>query len=178
MNFEVEMFDFFRHPPGVVTSTYATRASWLVILALVLIFPTTVAAAQPVRLATQDSERPLQVRPKLVSYTGDGTGYLAGRQSSPRHEDQGGLRWLSWGKAGALARGFAWLNNCRPSCANGHFSPHKAIVRARRPRHGLFTRLVIKFRYAGRWRFDHRALNYVAGYYVWGICGGRYGPPC
>lgn len=178
MHFEPEMFDFPGHPPRVATLTCAARASCLMILLLVFVFPTAVAAAQPVRLATQDSERPLQVRPKLVSYTGDGTGYLAGRQSSPRHEGQGGLRWLSWGKEDALAHGFAWLNNCRPSCANGHFSPHKATVRARRPRHGLFTRLIIKFLYAGHWRFDHRALNYVAGYYVWGICGGNYGPPC
>src|ERR1700755_1178260 len=99
------------YPPRVPTLTYATGASCLIVLILVLAFPTGAVAAQPVRLATQDSTRPLQVRPKLVGYTGDGTGYLAGRRSSPGHEDQGGLRWLSWGREAALAHGFAWLNN-------------------------------------------------------------------
>ena len=145
-----------------------------------VLFPagTVRASTRPVRLATQDIDKPLQVRPRLVSYTGDGTGYLAGRKSSPKNYERGGLSWLRWSHQSAVARGFDWLNNCRPSCADGRFSKHRATVLARRPRHGLFTRLVIKFRFRGGWRFDHRALIYASGYYSWGICGNRFTPSC
>jgi len=135
-------------------------------------------ARSELRLATQDADEPLQVEPDVVSYTGDGTGYLGGRATSPGHLDQDGLHWLSWGGSTAAATGFAWLNDCRPYCARGHFHPHRAKVRVRRPRHGLYTRLTIKFRYQGRWAYDHRALEYVGGYYVWAICGTRYTKPC
>jgi len=62
------------------------------------------------------------------------------------------------------------------------------MVRVRRPRDGLFTRMVIKFKYRGKWRYDHRALQHIPGsyydgehypgYYEWGICGDRYTSPC
>lgn len=150
----------------------------IALLAAAFAFSAAVATAKPVRLATQDTEDQLQVRPSLVSYTGDGTGYLAGRTSSPRHQERGGLRWLSWGRKRAVAHGYNWLNHCRPSCVEGNFSRHRAIVTARRPRHGLFTRLVIKFRLQGKWRYDHRFLEKFSGYWVWGICGTRYTKPC
>jgi hypothetical protein len=150
----------------------------LVLLAVGFSISATAAVAKPIRLATQDAEDPLQVRPSLVSYTGDGTGYLAGRTSSPRRQGSGGLRWLNWGRKRAVAHGYNWLNHCRPSCADGNFSRHRAIVTARRPRHGLFTRLVIKFRFQSRWRYDHRILENFSGFWVWGICGNRYTKPC
>lgn len=174
----------------------ARRKPLLVLLSSVLIvlflssclWSVTVSADSNVRLATQDSEHPLQVQPPVVGYTGDGTGYLGGRKTSPQHQDHGGLNWLSWGRRSGIARGFAWLNNCRPSCAGGHFHPYRAKVRVRRPRHGLFTRLTIKVRHHGRWSYDHRALRhipassyegeYYPGYYEWDICGVRYTKPC
>jgi hypothetical protein len=150
--------------------------------------PAAPAVASEVTLATQDADHPLQVRPRLVSYTGDGTGYLAGRTTDPHHLGRDGLHWRSWKAGSGFARGYAWINNCRPSCANGHFSKHRAGVRVRRPRSGHFTRMTIRYRYAGRHIVDHRALQYIPpsqygdesfpGYFVWGICGGRYGTPC
>jgi len=146
------------------------------------------AAGQQVELATQDPEDELQVRPRIVSYTGDGTGYLGGRASRPGHQDHGGLRWRSWKRGSAFATGFAWLNNCRPDCARGHFHPYRATVRVRRPQHAIFTRMTIKFRFHGHQTYDHRALQHAAsseyegeyfpGYYYWGICGDRYTPAC
>jgi hypothetical protein len=143
------------------------------------------AAGADVRLATQDSDRPLQVRPALVSYTGDGTGYLAGRSSYPRQLHKGGLHWVEWKQRVGFAHGYAWINNCHPSCANGHFSRHRATVRVRRPRHGLFTLMTIRYRYGQRRIIDHRKLVYIPpssyegehfpGYYVWGLCGGNFG---
>ena len=145
-----------------------------------------------VRLATQVPETPLQVRPPFVGYTGDGTGYLGGRKDNPRHGVDGsggsGLHWLSWGSRSAVAHGWDWLNNCRPDCAGGSFHRFRAIVRARRPRHGLFTRMTIKTKFDGHWRYDHRILDYsppetIGGeqfpaYWDWGICGSRFTRRC
>jgi hypothetical protein len=145
-----------------------------------------------VRLATQVTETPLQVRPPLIGYTGDGTGFLAGRKDNPRHITEGlaggGLHWLSWGPRSAVARGWDWVDDCRPDCARGSFRHFRAIVRARRPRHGLFTRMTVKAKVRGRWSYDHRKLDYfppetiggeqVPAYWEWGICGPRLAPRC
>lgn len=146
------------------------------------------SAHSNVRLATQDPEDPLQVEPRVIGYTGDGTGYLGGRKTPPGQGENGGLRWLSWGRRAAAARGYAWLNDCRPDCARGRFHPFRARIRVRRTRHGLFTRLIIKLRYRSRWVYDHRSLRHVPGsyyegeyypgYYEWDICGSRYTKPC
>jgi hypothetical protein len=148
------------------------------------------AQASPTRLATQELEgRPLQVRPATVAYTGDGTGYLGGRDDNPRHPHRGGgLHWVAWKKTFALAHGWDWLNNCRPDCARGSFHRFRAIVRARRPRHGLFTRMTIKTHFRGRWIFDHRKLQYTPpqrygnevfpAAWFWGICGARFTSRC
>jgi hypothetical protein len=150
----------------------------LALALLCLLVPPGAVAQQSLRLATQDTEDPLQVKPAVVAYTGDGTGYLGGRKTSPGHFENGGLHWLSWGGSAAVARGYAWLNDCRPDCARGRFHPHRATVRVRRPRHALYTRMTIKFRHQHRWAYDHRALDYIGGYYVWAICGSQYTKPC
>jgi len=153
----------------------------IILVALILMClggSTAATASAEIRLATQGVEEPLQVEPPVVAYTGDGTGYLGGRSTSPGDLNQGGLNWLSWGGSSALARGYAWLNDCRPYCAAGTFHRHRAIIRVRRPRHALYTRMTIKFRYRGQWAYDHRILEYTGGYYVWGICGSRYTKPC
>jgi hypothetical protein len=122
------------------------------------------------QLATQMPEDELQVRPPIVSYTGDGTGFLGGRTSSPpRHLDRGGIDWVSWTQRSAFGRGWVWINDCRPYCAAGHFHKARATVRASRPRDGLFTRLTIAYRWGGRDYRDHRVLEHAAGFYFWGI---------
>jgi hypothetical protein len=176
--------------PRALSARLAQGAAVLVVLSIGLTWlPIADASPHPqVRLATQDPDRPLQVRPRMVSYTGDGTGYLAGRVSAPRNTDHGGLHWRHWGRLSGFATGYAWINNCRPSCANGRFTKHRTRVRVRRPRHRIFTRMTIRFVYGGRHIVDHRALyhqpgsyyegTYYPGYYSWGICGDRYTKPC
>ena len=140
------------------------------LLALVAALPAGAAAADPPKLATQLPGEELQVRPPIVSYTGDGSGYLGGRTSAPpNHLDRGGIHWLSWGPRTAFGRGFAWINDCRPYCAAGHFHKHRATVRASRPRHGLYTRMTITYRWNGHRLRDHRVLERAAGFYLWGI---------
>jgi hypothetical protein len=152
----------------------------LVLLLAAAIAPAAPAASLP-KLATQAAEHDeeLQVRPATVSYTGDGTGYLGGRTTSPDHYERGGIDWLSWGTRSAFGRGYAWINDCRPYCAAGHFHKHRATVRATRPRHGLFTRMTIVYRYGGRRGHDRRVLEHTPpyssegkrypGFYYWGI---------
>jgi hypothetical protein len=182
---------------GAVTSGKRPRIGFALLLAVAVIgcvFTPRAAATEAgqVRLATQLEETPLQVRPPFIGYTGDGTGYLGGRNDDPRRVVDGtlhgGLHWFTWGSRAALAHGWDWLNNCRPDCADGSFHRFKAIVRARRPRHGLFTRMTIKTKIGGRWRYDHRILDYsppetIGGeqfpaFWDWGICGSRFTPRC
>jgi hypothetical protein len=185
-------------PPGALFANriYSTElgtehVTWLVDERVVAEWSVRVDRSQ-VRLATQLEEAPLQVRPPFISYTGDGTGYLGGRKDNPRHVPDGsgrsGLDWISWGSRSAIAHGWDWLNNCRPDCAEGSFHRFRAIVLARRPRHGLFTRMTIKTRIGGRWRYDHRILDYspperyggeeFPAYWTWGICGSPYTRRC
>lgn len=142
----------------------------LLALAAALAGPAVAEQAALPKLATQMPGEELQLRPAVVSYTGDGTGFLGGRATSPpEHLDRGGIRWLSWTARSAFGRGFAWINDCRPDCAGGRFSKHRATVRATRPRNGLFTRMVITYRWDGRRLHDHRALEHAAGFYFWGV---------
>lgn len=131
----------------------------------------------PTQAAEHDEE--LQVRPATISFTGDGTGYVGGRTTSPRHYGRGGIRWLSWTQRSAFGRGYVWISDCRPYCAAGHFHKHRGTVRATRARHGLFTRLKIVYRWGGRRVQEHRVLehtpSYTAGgkrypgFYYWGV---------
>jgi hypothetical protein len=45
-----------------------------------------------------------------------------------------GLRWRSWNRAVATARGIAWVNDCVPFCFNGTFRSYAVRVRASRIR--------------------------------------------
>ncbi len=125
-------------------------------LALALAAGPAAAGSLPT-LATQEPGHEMQVRPNTVSYTGDGTGFLRG------------IHWRSWTARSAFGRGWAFTNDCRPDCADGHFHRSRARLRASRPRHGHFTRMTIVFRYGGRLIHDHRVLERGGGYWYWGI---------
>jgi hypothetical protein len=131
-------------------------------------------ATREVRLATQDPEEELQVKPASIAYTGDGTGFVAGASERGGR----GIHWLVWNRRRAFGRGYDWLNNCRPDCARGRFHRFPATVRARRPRHGLFTRMTIVTLLHGRHVYDHRILQREPPYFVWGICDAAYTRPC
>jgi hypothetical protein len=64
-----------------------------------------------------------QVKPSKVIFTcADGTFFATG------------LRWTHWGSRKAQATGTAHFNNCKPSCAQGHFKRYavKLIASHRR----------------------------------------------
>jgi hypothetical protein len=143
-----------------------------VVLALLLALPAA-ALARPPR--TVSNVKPyLRVRPATISYTGDGTGIVGGFDgTSVRHP--GHLRWLSYTRRDARARGLLWLDDCEPSCAAGAFHATPVRVHAWRARRGVFRRLTLSYRYRGkRWRDRRRAVytpsrDGVAGHWDYAI---------
>lgn len=97
----------------------------------------------------------LQRRPFVISWTGDSTGYLGGstgrrfvtKQDIRRRglrANFGRLRWTTWNATQGRAWGVNWLNNCKPSCAQGAYFPKNVNVHVSRPNSsGIFTRLDI-----------------------------------
>jgi hypothetical protein len=99
-----------------------------------------------------------QTRPGSISYTGDGTGVIGGSDGSgPRNP--GHLKWATYTSSGGRAGGVVWINDCKPSCAEGKFSPIPVSVLVTRPSGGHFTRLTLTYTYSGRRVVDTRKLE-------------------
>jgi hypothetical protein len=133
--------------------------------AVLLALPSAGQAAQlPGLLTGQNARHPFQVRPAVVGYTGDGTGFLGGFDGTGRGSDQfGHLTWLSWTTTIATGSGAVWVNSCEPNCAQGSFSPIAAKVRAFAPRRGHFTRLTLRYEDEGKAIVDERGVRHFAG---------------
>ena len=135
------------------------------------------AVASAVTVPTQ--EWGLQQRPYVISWTGDGTGYLGGanaRSSVTRADLQRGgirgnmgrLRWTTWNATEGRAWGVDWLNNCIPSCGQGTFFPKNANVHVYRPNaSGIFTRLEILSK--NNKVQTRRVAVRQFGFWVWGV---------
>jgi hypothetical protein len=122
----------------------------------------------PKALVEDGSDR-FEARPVLISYTGDGTGFLGGQTSDPAVDHFGQLEWRTWGRHRAFATGVQWVNNCRPGCALGSFHPHAATVILRRVRHNRFTRMWVKAKRGSRSVIEIRKLLRLSGgFYIWG----------
>jgi hypothetical protein len=120
-----------------------------------------VAAARLPKVLTQ--LRPaFQVRPAVISYTGDGTGLVGGADgTSARHP--GHLRWTTYNDRQGIATGLVWLNDCEPDCADGTFHSTPVSVHVFSPRTGRFRFLTLKYTYQGHRYTDRRAARYYAG---------------
>lgn len=121
-------------------------------------------------------KHPFQIRPRSISFTGDGTGYAGRIYTGARAVNPpGSLHWTSWNSGRAYGVGTIWINNGIPDDADGTFYAHHGTVMAFRPRRGHFTRMVIRFRYSGHWVKDIRVLQWVPpssffhGYYDWSV---------
>jgi hypothetical protein len=150
----------------------------VVAVATVAVWTLTAAPAQarlprlPRLLAAVHARNDFRVRPFLVVYTGDGSGLLGGRYRHPRRHfprNFGRLHWRHWGHHVARTHGTVWLDDCRPSCAAGHFHGHRAGIRAHRVRHHHFTRLRIVYRYHGHRVVDRRKLGRHGHTYSWDV---------
>jgi hypothetical protein len=121
-----------------------------------------VAAAKLPGVLTQDPHHPFVVRPASIGYTGDGTGLVGGTDgTSVRHP--GHLRWTAYNSRQGIGRGVVWLDDCDPSCADGHFSAFPVAVHVFAPKKGHFTRLTLQFTYNGKHVTDRRGVRHYAG---------------
>ena len=98
------------------------------------------------------------VRPAVIGYTGDGTGFVGGFDGGGR-KHFGHMTWLTWTTTVATGSGALWADNCEPSCAEGSFSPVPVQVRAFAPRHGHFTRLTLRYEKDGEKFIDERGVK-------------------
>ena len=122
----------------------------IVIVALALaLAPTAVASSAPVRVPTEIHG--LQVRPFIIDWTGDGSGWLggsSGRSSTFSYHDIGRLHWTQYNATGGRAFGVVWAKpapNCHLSNAQCPLVPEgKTGVHVYRPRDGVFTRMTFK----------------------------------
>jgi hypothetical protein len=111
-----------------------------------------------------------QVRPGTITYTGDGSGLVAGRGTRSRDPKFGRLHWTAWNATEGRAFGADWVNNCVPFCAAGTFTPYPVNIRVFRPRvvagHRIFTRMQVT--YTGK--FPERVHNRVQ---IWKVDDGH-----
>jgi hypothetical protein len=59
------------------------------------------------------------------------------------------MRWTTWDARKAVGTGVAHVNDCRPSCAEGHYSSYRVTVRLTRPRHLCGSRFFTTIRVSG-----------------------------
>jgi hypothetical protein len=112
------------------------------------------------------------VRTATISYTGDGTAVLGGRDGSSVRRP-GHLDWTSYNRRRGYAGGVGWLNDCEPSCAEGDFSPAPVRVHVFRPRDGRSTRMALRFTYRGKHVVDRRGIRRYGKYWAYYIVSYR-----
>ena len=130
------------------------------------------------RLPTQLGSPGLAVRPPVVLFTGDSSGWLGGFDGQPRSSQKvgwthfGHFTWTSWTSFEATGVGAAWLRTCwRPGCEKHWFTAYHATAHASLPVHGHFTKLAIVVTIGGRPTIDCRNVGYVGppeSFYAYG----------
>ena len=127
------------------------------------------AAALP-KILTQGKPA-FAVRPRSISYTGDGTGVLGGSDGSGP-ANPGRLRWPTYTRRRAIGRGVVWIDDCDPDCAGGTFSAVPVTVHAFSPSHGRFRRLTVKYTLHGKRYTDRRVIRrYTGGIWTYDVVG-------
>jgi hypothetical protein len=92
------------------------------------------------------------IRPVRITYTGDGSGFLAGSGVAGKGSNATNLRWTRWTRDQASATGANWLDNCDPDCAAGRFAPEPVTITLSNPRRlgGYLVFTKVELRYIGR----------------------------
>lgn len=96
------------------------------------------------RVLTESFSRRFAVRPRTISYTGDGSAFLGRLPAAGR--PRGRLKWDTWNRRRAKGHGTIWFKVCPVTCADHYYAAYKATVRLSRNRRGRFTRMVLRFR--------------------------------
>ena len=109
------------------------------------------------------------VRPPVIGYTGDGTGYIGGLDGRGRIDGRnefGQIAWMTWTRQVATGTGALWSDNGIPNDAQGTFSSVPVKIRAFAPHDGHFTRLTLRYTENGENFIDERGVRFypsVAG---------------
>ena len=154
------------------------RRLTIFILALVLLAAAPAAAwASGLPGVLTQLKPAFQVRPAVISYTGDGTGLVGGFDGSDvRHP--GHLRWTTYDAQEGMARGLLWLDDCTPDCARGTFTAVPVNVHVFAPKDGRFQRLTLTYVYGRKTISDRRGIRHYRGlggapgywqYYIIGV---------
>jgi hypothetical protein len=138
------------------------RASAAGAAVLVLLLAAASAQARP---KLHDGVDGFKVRPAAILVSGDGSAWLGG-DGYGVPPDYGTIRWTTFGRSSARGRGRVFVNDCDPDCAGGTFSNWKAVIRARRVRHGHYTRLSAAYerngeRLVARWKLVRSSPTYA-----------------
>ena len=125
------------------------RVSVVTALAVCAVAPTALASGLPklpVASGSLDKSQ-FQVKPRTIQIAGDGSFFFSGARRS--HHRAGPIKWKSWTATGGRGSGFNWVNNCRPSCAQGTFHLYPVKLHAWRPKHVaghlIFTRMTVRY---------------------------------
>ena len=143
------------------------RIALLIVLAAAGAVPASAHAALPTVL-TQGTPT-FEVRPAVISYTGDGTGIIGGSDGTGAR-NPGHLKWTRYTSRRGAATGVVWINDCDPDCAGGRFRGVKATVAVSRPARGHFRRLTLRYTYDGQRYTDRRKLA-RHGAWIWDVVG-------
>lgn len=95
------------------------------------------------------------IHPRMVAFSEDGSTLLAGYRPGPHPFDVKNIGWLDWSiwsSTEGKARGGEWVDNQKPSVAQGTYHVYRVTVRVYRPVGGVFTRMFVSSR--------HRLRNY------------------
>jgi hypothetical protein len=111
-----------------------------------------------------------QVRPAVISYTGDGTGLVGGTDGTSVRRP-GHLRWMVYDARQGIGHGLLWLDDCSPDCASGTFHSTPVTVHVFMPVHGMFERLTLTYAYRGKRYVDRRGIRRIAASWQYYIIG-------
>jgi len=133
------------------------------------------AAADTTKVLSADSSNHFEVRPSLIGYTGDSSGYFGKRTWGGK---RGYVKWTSWTPNRAQAVGTVWVKTCSPTCSDGSWRMRKGSADLWAPKNGRFTRMTIDYKTpSGRILSDARKLGRIPssdfsdGYWIWRIVG-------
>lgn len=127
----------------------------------------------PVDVGVTSANNGLQVKPRVIIYTGDSSGFLGGANLKGARSS---ILWTTWNSTRALGSGFNQLDDCEPSCAGGKFHRYPVKIEMWRPRNVartlVFTRLTIfyeKGRPSGEpAHYTFTDLHFAPGGFGWG----------
>jgi hypothetical protein len=102
--------------PATATTAPSTSAPATSPSASASLIAVTVCTDPAVGCTDLGASQYMEVRPKQILNSGDGSGYVTN------------LVWSDWGGTQAQATGTEKINNCSPNCAQGHYTSYPATV--------------------------------------------------